>query len=96
MVLMIVTFGTCLIAIIFMVMWLRERRHAAEAEIVAYGLRSEDESDENTKTSISTMESGYNEAVQRLEELGEIRQDNWGRWVWDKSGKQLGENEQAE
>lgn len=82
--------GSIFLAVIFMILWLRERKHASEAEIVAYGLRAEDDSDDNTKTSISAMEYEYNEAIAKLEELGEIHQDEWGRWVWDKSGDELG------
>lgn len=93
MVLIIVAISAGFIALIFMLMWLKERRHAAEAEIVAYGLRAHDEGSENTKTSITAMESEYNQAIGRLEELGEIHRDDWGRWIWDNSGKQLGESE---
>ena len=82
---------TLLIAVLFIVLWLRERRHAEQAEIVAYGLRSQDESDENTKTNISELESGYNQAISRLEQLDEIRQDEWGNWIWTKTGKPLGD-----
>lgn len=91
MALLLVALIAGLMAIFFMIMWLKERRHAEQVEIVAYGLRSEDDSDENTKTSISAMEAEYNEALERLEQLGEIHQDEWGRWVWNKDGKQLGE-----
>ena len=58
-VLMVAAIISAILAFLFMFLWIRERRHAAEAEIVAYGLRSNDESDENTKTSISVMESEY-------------------------------------
>ncbi len=78
-------------AVIFLFLWLRARRAAKEAEIVAYGLRSQDDSDENTKTNLSVMESEYQAAVEKLCELGEIKQDKWGRWVWTKSGELLGE-----
>ena len=57
---------------------------------MAYGLRSEDDSDDNTKTSISTMEYEFSEAITKLQELGEIQQDEWGNWVWTKTGKKLG------
>jgi len=78
------------LAVIFLILWLKERKHASEAEIVAYGRRAEDDSDDNTKTSISIMEAEYNEAVTKLEQLGEIHQDEWGRWVWNKTGEHLG------
>ena len=80
-----------IIAAVFMVLWIRERRHAAQAEIVAYGLRTQDDSDENTKTSISELENGYEQAIDRLEQLGEIRRNNWGEWIWTQTGKPLGE-----
>ncbi len=80
------------LAVLFLVLWLRARKTASEAEIVAYGLRAEDDSDDNTKTSISALESQYNEAIDKLQELGELHQDEWGRWIWDKTGKQLGED----
>ena len=88
--LVLVTLGSIFLTVVFLVLWLRERKHANDAEIVAYGLRAKDDSDENTKTSISAMEAEYNEAITKLEEMGEIHQDEWGRWIWDKSGKQLG------
>lgn len=78
------------IAAVFMLLWLKERKHASEAEIVAYGLRAEDDSDDNTKTSISVMESEFEEAMEKLEALGEIHQDEWGQWVWNKTGEKLG------
>ena len=86
----VITVGSIFLAVIFLILWLKERKHAADAEIVAYGLRAKDDSDENTKTSISAMESEFNEALDKLEEMGEIHQDEWGRWIWDKTGKQLG------
>lgn len=78
------------VAAVFFILWIRERRHASQAEIVAYGLRAQDEKDDNTKTSISAMEAEYSEAMDKLEQLGEIQQDDWGRWVWVKTGKPLG------
>ena len=78
------------IAVVFLILWLRERKHASEAEVVAYGLRAEDDSDDNTKTSISVMESEFDEAMEKLRDLGEIQQDNWGNWVWVKTGEKLG------
>ncbi len=77
------------LAVIFMLLWLKERKHANEVEIVAYGLRAADDNDDNTKTSISAMESEFNEAIDKLKELGQVRQDEWGNWVWADSGKPL-------
>jgi hypothetical protein len=87
----IVAIISCTIALFFMVMWLRARRLANEAEIVAYGLRSQDESDENTKTNLIMLESEYEAAITKLNQLGEIKRDNWGRWVWTETGQQLSE-----
>ena len=81
------------VAMIFMLLWLKERKHASDAEIVAYGLRAEDDNDDNTKTSISVMESEFDEAMEKLKELGEIHQDEWGHWVWNKTGEQLGQGD---
>lgn len=87
----IVAIISCVFALVFFVLWLRARRAASEAEVVAYGLRSHDDSDENTKTSLSLMEAEYDAAIEKLSALGEIKRDDWGRWVWTKTGQQLGE-----
>ena len=88
--LVLVTILIGLTALIFMLLWLKERKHATDAEIVAYGLRAADDSNDNTKTSISVMEAEYDEAIEKLKELDEIHQDEWGHWVWNKTGEQLG------
>ncbi len=80
--------GSSALVLFFLILWLRERRRA-QAEYVAYGLRA-NENDENTKTNITEMEANFVEAISKLEELGEVHQDNWGNWVWTKSGKPLG------
>ncbi len=90
---LIINILIALIAVTFLILWLKERRHANEAEVVAYGLRAEDDSDDNTKTSISIMESEFGEAIDKLKELGEIHQDEWGNWIWNKTGKQLGNSD---
>jgi hypothetical protein len=82
------------VAGVFFVLWIRERRQASEAEIVAYGLRAQDDKDDNTKTSISAMKAEFNDAMSHLEQMGEIKQDDWGRWVWVKTGKQLGKDDE--
>ena len=86
----VVSIVSLVLAVIFLLLWLRARNQANEAEIVAYGLRAQDDKNDSTKTSISAMESEYNEAIDKLQELGELHQDEWGRWIWNKSGKQLG------
>ena len=83
--------GSGALVLLFLILWLRERRRA-QAEYVAYGLRG-DEDDENTKTNITQMEAGFIEAITKLEELGEVQQDNWGNWIWTKTGKPVGKQE---
>ena len=78
-------------ALVFLVLWLRERRRA-QIEYVAYGLRGDEDSDENTKTNISMMERSYLEAISKLEDLGQVKQDNWGNWIWVETGKPVGES----
>ncbi len=88
--LLIITILLGFMAAMFIVLWLKERRHASEAEIVAYGLRAADDSNDNTKTSISAMESEFEDAITKLKDLGEIQRDDWGNWVWTKTGERLG------
>jgi hypothetical protein len=84
--------GSGILVLIFLMLWLRERRRA-QTEYIAYGLRSNENSDENTKTNITQMEARFVEAISKLEELGEVQQDNWGHWVWTKTGKPVGNSE---
>ena len=81
--------GSCILVLVFLILWLRERRRA-EIEYIAYGLRADEESDENTKTNITQMEASFLEAISKLEELGQVKQDNWGQWVWTETGKPVG------
>jgi hypothetical protein len=83
--------GSGILVLIFLILWLRERRRA-QTEYIAYGLRSNEDSDENTKTNITKMEASFVEAVSKLEELGEVQQDDWGNWIWTKTGKPVGSN----
>ena len=69
--LIIISAISILFAVLFLVLWLRERRHANEAEIVAYGLRAEDGNDENTKTNISQLELEYGAAIDKLQQMGD-------------------------
>ena len=78
-------------ALVFLVLWLKERRRA-QIEYVAYGLRGDEGDDENTKTNISMMERSYLDAISKLEDLGQVKQDDWGNWIWVESGKPVGEN----
>ena len=77
------------LVLVFLVLWLRERRRA-QIEYVAYGLRADEDSDENTKTNLTEMEASFIEAISKLEELGEVKQDQWGRWLWVKTGEPVG------
>jgi len=78
-------------ALVFLVLWLKERRRA-QIEYVAYGLRGDEGDDGNTKTNISMMERSYLEAISKLEDLGQVKQDDWGNWIWVETGKPVGEN----
>ncbi len=81
--------GAGILVLVFLILWLRERRRA-QIEYIAYGLRADEESDENTKTNITQMEASFVEAISRLEELGQVKQDNWGQWIWTETGKPVG------
>jgi hypothetical protein len=85
-----VLIGLCALVFVFLFLWLRERRRA-QIEYIAYGLREGEEGDENTKTNLTKMEAEFVAAIARLEELGQIRQDDWGNWVWSDSGEPVGE-----
>lgn len=87
-----VLIGSGILVLIFLFLWLREKRNA-ELEYIAYGLRANDDSDENTKTNITVMESGFLEAMAKLEALGEVKQDQWGQWMWTKTGKPVGQKD---
>lgn len=81
--------GSGILVLIFVILWLRERRRA-EIEYIAYGMRGDEDNDENTKTNITVMEASFLEAISKLEELGEVMQDDWGQWIWTKTGKPVG------
>lgn len=85
--------GSGILVLIFVTLWLRERRRA-EIEYIAYGLRGDEDNDENTKTNITVMEASFLEAISKLEELGEVKQDNWGQWIWTKTGKPVGSSKE--
>lgn len=84
-----VLIGSGLLILIFLILWLRERRQARK-EYIAYGLRSSEDNTDNTKTNITMMDSGFREAMSRLEDMGEVSQDEWGKWIWTESGKPVG------
>jgi hypothetical protein len=79
------------LAFVLMVMWIRARRAANRAEVVAYGLRSQDDKDEDTKTSLINKNNEYHDAINKLNQLGKIKLDSFGHWVWTESGQQLGQ-----
>ena len=85
-----VVIGSGILILIFLVLWLKERRNA-QNEQIAYGLRSNEDNTESTKTNITLMESGYREAMSKLEDIGEVTKDQWGNWVWVKTGLPVGE-----
>ncbi len=82
--------GAVAVIVLLLYLWLNERNQA-QKEHIAYGLRSSDSSDENTKTNLTLIEAGYRETLSRLEDLGEVKRDQWGKWIWRKTGKPVGE-----
>ena len=88
--LLLVVVVSAFLVLFFLVLWLRERKNA-QKEYIAYGLRASEDQSENTKTNISAMENGFQDAMSRLEDLGEVTRDNWGQWVWTESGKPVGQ-----
>ena len=86
-----VLIGLCALVFVFLFLWLRERRKA-QIEYIAYGLRQGEDNDENTKTNLTEMKVEFVAAITRLEELGQVRQDDWGNWVWSDSGEPVGKN----
>jgi YD repeat-containing protein len=84
-----VLIGSGILILIFLILWLKERRQS-RMEYIAYGLRSSEDNTENSRTNITMMDSGFQEAMSRLEDMGEVRQDEWGQWIWNESGKPVG------
>lgn len=91
MVIVYILIGFGILSLIFMILWLKERRRA-NLEYIAYGLRSNEDNTENTKTNVTMIEDGFTEAMSKLEELGEVSRDQWGGWIWIKSGKPVGKS----
>jgi hypothetical protein len=85
-----VVIGSGILILLFVVLWLKERRNS-QNEHIAYGLRSSEDQNENTKTNITGLETAFGEAMSKLEDLGEVAQDQWGQWRWVKSGLPVGE-----
>ena len=81
------------LVLVFLILWIRERRNA-RIEHIAYGLREGegegDDANENTRTNITQMQAEFVDAITRLEELNLVKQDEWGRWVWIESGILVG------
>jgi len=84
-----VLIGSGVLILIFLILWLRERRQARK-EYIAYGLRSSEDNTENSRTNVTMLDSGFREAMSRLEDMGEVSQDEWGHWIWTNSGKPVG------
>jgi hypothetical protein len=81
--------GLVALVLVLLCLWLRERRNA-RVEQIAYGLRADEDVDQQTRTNITEMQAELVEAIAKLEELALIKQDEWGRWVWVESGNYLG------
>ena len=75
-----VLIGSGVLILIFLILWLRERRQA-RMEYIAYGLRSSEDNTDNTRTNVTAIKDGFNETISRLEDLGEVSQDEWGQWI---------------
>lgn len=85
-----VVIGSGILILLFVILWLKERRNARN-EHIAYGLRSSEDNTESTKTNITGLETGFREAMSKLEDMGEVAKDQWGQWRWVKSGLPVGE-----
>ncbi len=59
-------------------------------EYIAYGLITSEDNTENTKTNITAIVDVFNDTISRLEDLGEVSQDEWGQWIWAESGNPVG------
>jgi hypothetical protein len=77
------------LVLVFLILWIRERRNA-RIEQIAYGLREGEDANEQTRTNITQMQAEFMEMIAKLEELNLVKQDEWGRWFWIESGKLLG------
>jgi YD repeat-containing protein len=84
-----VLIGSGILVLIFLILWLKERRQS-RMEYIAYGLRSSEDNTENSRTNVTVMNDGFSEAMSRLEDMGEVSQDEWGHWIWTESGKPVG------
>ncbi len=82
--------GSWIVILLLLFLWIKDRKKA-QKEHIAYGLRSGDDSNENTKTNLTMLDARYRETLSRLEDLGEVIQDPQGQWIWGKSGKPVGE-----
>jgi hypothetical protein len=85
-----VIIGSGILILLFLVLWLKERRNSRN-EYIAYGLRSSEDQAENTKTNITGLETGFLEAMSKLEDIGEVSKVHEGQWRWVKSGIPVGE-----
>ncbi len=77
------------LVLVFLILWIRERRNS-RIEQIAYGLREGEDANEHTRTNITLMQAEFMEAIAKLEELNLVKQDEWGRWFWIESGKLVG------
>jgi hypothetical protein len=93
MVIIWILIGLGALILVLLCLWLRARRNA-RIEQIAYGLRRDEDADQQTKTNITEMQAELVDAITKLEKLGLIKQDEWGRWVWVESGTFLGSGNQ--
>ena len=77
------------LVLVFLILWIRERRNA-RIEQIAYGSREGEDSSEHTRTNITQVQAEFVEAIAKLEELNLVKQDDWGRWLWIESGELVG------
>ena len=77
------------LVLVFLILWIRERRNA-RVEQIAYGLREGEDASEHTRTNITQVQAEFVEAIAKLEELNLVKQDDWGRWLWIESGELVG------
>ena len=61
-----VLIGSGVLILIFLILWLRERRQA-RMEYIAYGLRSSEDNTDNTRTNVTMLDNGFREAMTRLD-----------------------------
>ena len=64
------------LVLVFLILWIRERRKA-RIEQIAYRLREGEDANEQTRTNITQMQAEFMEMIAKLEELNPVKQDEW-------------------